>query len=64
MLFFVKQEKNLPKAEKCGIIYITRGYIAKKERRKYVKFIYRILPIFIIIVFAFLIFFVEECMKI
>ena len=27
------------------------------------KFIYRILPIFIIIVFAFLVFFVEECIR-
>jgi hypothetical protein len=37
--------------------------IARKEKRKYVKFIYRTLLIFIIIVFAFLVFFVEECIR-
>lgn len=58
-----KNEKIYRKRKKCGIIYITRGYIARKERRKYVKFIYRILPIFIIIVFAFLVFFFEECIR-
>ena len=58
-----KIEKIYRKREKCGIIYITRGYIARKERRKYVKFIYRILLIFTIIVFVFLVFFVEECIR-
>ena len=58
-----KNKKIYRKRKKCGIIYITRGYIAKKERRKYVKLIYRMLPIFIIIVFVFLVFFVEECIR-
>ncbi len=45
------------------VLYITRGYIARKESRKYVKFIYRMLPIFTIIVFVFLVFFVEKCIR-
>ena len=65
--FFVKWKKKTKEStengKKCGIIYITRGYISKKERRKYVKFIYRMLQIFIIIVFVFLVFFVEECIR-
>ena len=67
MLFFCKMKEKTKKStengKKCGIIYITRGYIARKERRKYVKFIYRILLIFTIIVFVFLVFFVEECIR-
>ena len=43
-----KTKKSTENGKKCGIIYITRGYIARKERRKYVKFIYRMLPIFTI----------------
>lgn len=58
-----KTKKSTENGKKRGIIYITRGYIARKERRKYVKFIYRILLIFTIIVFVFLVFFVEECIR-
>ena len=42
---------------------LQEDYIARKERRKYVEFIYRILLIFIIIAFVFLVFFVEECIR-